>query len=205
MSIYSFNGMEVAMVMNGVIDLDAPVDPNFFGFSIDQLHDESIMTQYDYIANGRRWYAVVNSSTPLTPYQSYNNDGVYTFDAAAKMVRVVYTIRDWTPEEIRAFQLSHPRVISLRALRFRFTDEERAALDLAMQDKPDATAQERHDAALARALNDSVFSERYGAYNVNMNLPGFQSAVQKMEEVGLIAAGRANEIIWTDPSSNDAY
>lgn len=203
MSFYSFAGVDVAMVMNGVIDLSMPVPPDFNGMSVDQLHDESIMAVDPFapIAAGRRWYLIVNSSTPLNQYQSYNNDGVYTFDPDAKVVRVVYTIRDWTTAEIRVFQLSHPRRINLRALRYRFTPDELAGMEVAMQDKPNATAPEAQAAAMARVLVHDVFTLDYGLTSLNLNDPNLQARVQKMETVGLIAAGRADQIIWTDPTS----
>jgi hypothetical protein len=183
----------LAMVKDGIITRD-PVLSNLYGLTVEQLGDESIMTQFDFIAEGRRWYPIVDTSPALQRYQSYDGDAVLTFDPAALVVRSVRIVRDWTAAEILAFKQNSTRHISRRAFRFRFTVDERIAFEMAQVDDPTAAQAARLVAAGLRVMDKDIAASAY----INLNDSATQAGVQQLEALGVIAAARAEAIIWGD-------
>lgn len=175
-----------------------PVVTGLTGASFEQLAIANELWP-DYVPNNVWWPQ--DLQPPLGQYQSYDSSvpEILTADFARKVVVAQRVVYSWTPEEIRAWQLSKPRMVSMRGLHYRFTDDERVALAEAMADKPGATAEEQHAITTARVLHDAVFWDRYGLTQVDLNHPGFRASVQKMETEGLIAPGRADQILWIDP------
>lgn len=183
----------LVMVFGGAMTFD-PVDPQLYGLTVAQLGDESVMTVFDFVANGRRWYPIVDSSPALLRYQSYDGDGAVTFDADAKVARRVRTVRNWTPAEILAFKQNSTRRITEHAFRNRFTQPERIAFEMAQIDDPAAALAARQLAAALRVMDKDLAASDY----INLNDPETQAGAQQLEALGVIAAGRADEIIWGD-------
>jgi hypothetical protein len=183
----------LAMVKDGVISRD-PVLDNLYGLTVQQLGDESVMTQFDFIAEGRRWYPIVDRSPPLQRYQSYDGDGMLSHEPGALEVTLVRTVRDWTAQEIHDFKVNSIRHITKLAFRNRFTQAEKIAFEMAQVDDPTATQDVRLAAAAVRVLEKDLAASAYA----DMNNPAVQAGLHQLEAIGVLGAGRAEEIIWGD-------
>jgi hypothetical protein len=183
----------LAMVKDGVISLD-PVITSLYGLTVEQLGDESVMSQFDFVAFGMRWFPIVDSSVPLQRYQSYDGGAALSFDADARIVRSVRQVITWDAAQILAYKQSITRHISKQALRARFTQAEKIAFEMAQIDDPNATRDVRVAAASVRVLEKDMNA---GAF-VDLNGPNTQALIRGLQALGVIAAGRADEIIWGD-------
>ena len=83
--------------------------------------------------------------------------------------------------------------MSKYAFRDRFTESEKIAIELAGIDNPAATAAERQRSAAVRVC----MADMNAVGKIDRLLPKTRAGVQMMEAVGLIAAGRAAEILDT--------
>lgn len=191
MSIYM--GTDMAMVHGGVVS-NTPVLDNLYGLTVQQLGDESIMTQFDFIAEGRRWYPIVDRSAALQRYQSYEGDGVLSYVSGALEVSLVRTVRDWTAQEIHDFKVNSIRYITKLAFRNRFTLDEKIAFEMAQVDDPTATQDVRLAAAAVRVLEKDLAASAYA----DMNNSAVQAGLHQLETIGVLGVGRAEEIIWGD-------
>jgi hypothetical protein len=191
MSIYM--NTNVAMVWNAVLS-DTPVLDNLYGLTVQQLGDESIMTQFDSVAEGRRWYPVVDHSAPLQRYQSYDGVPVLSYEPGALEVIMVRAVRDWTAQEIQDFKVNSIRYITKLAFRNRFTQAEKVAFEMAQVDDPTATQEARLAAAGVRVMEKDLAA---GAY-ADLNAAAVQEGLRRLETIGVLGAGRADEIIWGD-------
>jgi hypothetical protein len=88
-----------------------------------------------------------------------------------------------------------PRHITPLAFRRRFTAAERAAIEWAAVDRTDATSTERMQAAQLR----SNLKDQELASFIDLDDPDVAACVQLLEDVGLIANGRALQITDTPP------
>jgi hypothetical protein len=83
--------------------------------------------------------------------------------------------------------------ITRRAFRARFTTAEKVAIEMAALDDPAAPIEARSQAAMIRAYQKDVDS----AEHIDLGDPATAEGVQLLEAAGLLAAGRAAEIIET--------
>ncbi len=91
------------------------------------------------------------------------------------------------------------RPITKFAFRMRFTPQERAAVEFAAVDNPAATTQQRQLAAGLRAqLRDFELAEQ-----IQLDHPELMGAVRGLETYGLLARGRANEVLLTPPREDE--
>lgn len=183
----------MVMVWNGVMTFD-PVMEGLVGLTVEQLGDESVMTQFDFYAEGRRWYPIIDKSPLLQRYQSYVDQGVVTFDPATKVASRLRAVRDWPPEEILAYKKSITRYISKLAFRNRLTQAEKIAFEMAQVDDPTAPQAARLVAAGVRVMEKDLAVSQY----INLNDPATQGGLHQLEALGVLAAGRADMIIWSD-------
>lgn len=91
------------------------------------------------------------------------------------------------------------RLITPRALRARFTTAERVAIELAKLDDPSAPMAQRQQAAALRAYMDDVTAAQY----IDLDDPSTVAGVQSLEAAGLIAPGRAADILGQDPQPGE--
>lgn len=84
--------------------------------------------------------------------------------------------------------------ITRLAFRQRFTDAEQIAIELASLDNPSAAAAERQQQAALRVYLKNVDAAQY----IDLAAPTVQTGVQALEAMGLLAAGRAAEILSAD-------
>ncbi|MDA8455263.1 hypothetical protein M4R22_10870 [Acidovorax sp. GBBC 3334] len=84
-----------------------------------------------------------------------------------------------------------PRIVSVKGFRFRFTPEEKAAIEWAAVDRPDQPEAQRMQAAALRA----TLADQAAAQFIDLDDADTVVGVQGLEAMGLLAAGRAAEIL----------
>lgn len=84
-----------------------------------------------------------------------------------------------------------PRHITQYAFRQRFTQAERVAIEIASLDDPSASMPQRQQAAALRVAMTDLAQAQF----VNLDLPTVATALADLETAGLLAAGRASEIV----------
>lgn len=84
-----------------------------------------------------------------------------------------------------------PRHITQYAFRQRFTQAERVAIEIASLDDPSASMAQRQQAAALRVAMTDLAQAQF----VNLDLPTVATALADLETAGLLAAGRASEIV----------
>lgn len=89
--------------------------------------------------------------------------------------------------------IPEPRRITRLAFRNRFTLQEKVALEIAQLDNPAASMQDRAQAAALRASQADLASATF----VDLNNPDTRGGVEMLEAAGLLAVGRATEILDT--------
>lgn len=106
--------------------------------------------------------------------------------------------RDMTPEEVAQFEAqanqpapARPRHITNLAFRSRFTSAEKVAIELAAMDNPAAEMAERLQAAAVRAALADVAAAKF----IDLDRSDARAGVEALETAGVIAAGRAVEIL----------
>jgi hypothetical protein len=104
----------------------------------------------------------------------------------------VFLQADW--ESMRADEMlarAPSRRITALAFRNRFTTAEKVALEIAALDNPAAPMAERAQAAALRANAADLAAATF----VDLDRPDTRAGVQMLEAAGLLAAGRAMEIL----------
>lgn len=91
----------------------------------------------------------------------------------------------------RAAMASAALRITRLAFRNRFTQAEKIAIEMAALDNPAATMADRQNAAALRAS----MKDQENATFIDLSRPDTRAGVQNLEAMGLIAAGRAIEIL----------
>ncbi len=95
------------------------------------------------------------------------------------------------PEDQAASNEPAPRHITPHALRRRFTVVERTALEWAVVDRAEAGEADRLNAATLRSLLKDIEQAR----QLDLDDPELADSLRQFEAFGLIAAGRAQEIL----------
>lgn len=83
------------------------------------------------------------------------------------------------------------RRISVFAFRNRFLTEEKVAIELASIDNPSADMQTRQVAAMIRVMNHDLSTATW----VYLNNPSVINGLNLLEQIGILAPGRADEIL----------
>ena len=102
----------------------------------------------------------------------------------------------YLPEPV--FLRSSRRHITKLAFRQRFTNAERIAIEIAALDDPAGTQQDREKSAAIRSYMKDVDVAKF----IDLDRTDLQDGVNFLESIGLLAVGRANEII-TNAITND--
>lgn len=185
-------------VKDGVVTRE-PV-PEFLTNSqipIDQIADLTWVGLDDYIGFG--WWPLMYDWPALGRYQSYDGDEVLSIDAARTVVVSSRAVRDWTAQEIHDFKAGTTRHITKPAFRNRFTQAEKIAFEMAQVDDPTATHGARLAAAGVRVMEKDLAA---GAY-VDLNAKAVQTGLAQLEALGVLGAGRADEITWGDVDADE--
>lgn len=96
-----------------------------------------------------------------------------------------------SPPEPEAPTMAVRRIVSVLGFRRRFTPEERAAIEWAAVDRPDQPEAQRMQAAALRA----TLADQAAAKFIDLDDDDTAMGVQGLEAMGLLAAGRAAEIL----------
>lgn len=138
------------------------------------------------------WWPEVDVSPALAQYERYGAETL-TPDAATKTVTVNRAVAPWSAEEIATDVLAHApsHRITRLAFRNRFTTAEKVALEIAGLDNPAAPMPARAQAAALRANQADLASATF----VDLQRADTRAGVQMLETAGLLAAGRALEIL----------
>lgn len=83
------------------------------------------------------------------------------------------------------------RRVTVLAFRNRFTQEEKVKIELAAIDNPDGTLEQRQGAAAIRANLSDIMAANY----IDLLQENARDGVYSLEVVGIIGAGRAEEIL----------
>ena len=94
-----------------------------------------------------------------------------------------------------------PVLITKFALRSRFTQAEKVAVEIAALDDPAASMQDRAQAAALRSNQEDINVAQY----VDLNYQPTRDGVIALEAVGLLTAGRALEILDTPPTEAEVW
>lgn len=93
------------------------------------------------------------------------------------------------------------RWITKAAFRNRFTDSEKITSELMSIDNPSDTLQKRQIAAALRVANADVMASTY----IDLERPDTIKGVQMMESIGVIAKGRADEILLAEITETERF
>lgn len=91
--------------------------------------------------------------------------------------------------------------ITKLAFRDRFAQAEQVAIEIAALDVPSASMQQRTMSAALRAQQDNVLAATY----IDLMRADTRAGVQALEDAGLIATGRAAQILDTLPIAEELY
>lgn len=94
-----------------------------------------------------------------------------------------------------------PKRITRLAFRNRFTTAEKINIELAALDDPTASAQQRQNAALIRVYLKDIDTATY----IDLDRQDTKDDVQNLETVGLLASGRATEILTAKIQPSERY
>lgn len=148
-----------------------------------------------YAINADGWYA--GEVTPGTPNSTRAKPEIQSTTATpgeprAKWEAGAWIVRAWAPL---------PRHIARRAFTNRFTQAEEALIDLASIDNPSGTQQQRMQAAVLRAQHRKISDSAY----VDLDLQQTRDGVFALESAGLLAVGRALQILDAPIQSHERY
>lgn len=139
---------------------------------------ESVFIADDFLIEGDNYVGASGGQRTVYPAAAFG-------DAAVE-------IKDYTPPtpipEPPAPEVRH---ITKLAFRNRFTMKEKVAIELAGNINPNDPVQKQQLAATVRASNADISASTY----IDLDRPDTRAGVKSMEEFGLLAEGRADEIL----------
>jgi hypothetical protein len=94
-----------------------------------------------------------------------------------------------------------PVKITKLAFRNRFTQNEKIAIEIAALDDPTALMQQRAMSAALRASQQDVAVAQF----IDLTRVDTRAGVQQLEAAGLLAVGRALEILDTEPTEQEVW
>lgn len=142
-------------------------------------------------------YAVIRKSDQAEVYR-------YAAEAPVEWAGFEFEAHDHTaqPEVEAPVEPPLPRPwITKFAFRSRFHQAEKIAIEIASLDDPAAPMQQRSMAAALRANQADVAVAQF----VDLNRPDTRSGVIALEQFGLLAAGRALEILDAAPAADEVW
>lgn len=99
------------------------------------------------------------------------------------------------------YESAPPRKVTRLAFNQRFTQEERVTIDLASIDNPAADMPSRQLSAALRDMRLQVNSATF----IDLDRPDTRAGVQQLEAFGILAPGRALEILDTPLTEEEVY
>lgn len=145
--------------------------------------------QYNYAQLNPSAVCVGVSAHPVALSLAANMVELDSFDLGILGKRYLRAAGLW--EELPSVPTIEPRIVSVKGFRFRFTPEEKAAIEWAAVDRPDQPEAQRMQAAALRA----TLADQAAAQFIDLDDADTVVGVQGLEAMGLLAAGRAAEIL----------
>ena len=128
--------------------------------------------------------------------------GQRTVYPAAAFGGAVVEIKDYTPPTpIPEPPAPELRYITKLAFRNRFTTKEKVMIELAGSYNPADHIQKQQLAATVRVSNADIEASTY----IDLDRPDTRAGVKSMEDFGLLAAGRADEILDSPAQDFERY
>lgn len=128
--------------------------------------------------------------TNLTPQPSIN----WTYDGQTFTAPAVIPTEPLPPVVVNW-------KITRFAFRARFTSAEKVAIEMACLDNPSEALEQRQKSAMLRSMQKDVETATY----IDLKNPDTRVGVQAMETAGLLAAGRATQILETVTTRTETY
>jgi hypothetical protein len=128
----------------------------------------------------------------------------------ADLPRPEHLTSDWRLEDVIAVEPSPddpppppPDSVKITKLAFRnrFTQTEKVTIEIAALDNPAADMQTRGLAASLRANQQDIMAAQF----IDLMYADTRAGVQALETYGLIGAGRAAEILDTEPTADEVF
>lgn len=148
-----------------------------------------------YAFNGDGWYSgevAVGTVGSVRARPDVSNTTDTEGQSRARWVAGAWVVQAWAPP---------PRHITRRSFTNRFTQLEEAAIDLASIDNPSAGQPQRIQAAVLRAHRRKVSESPW----VDLDLEQTRAGVQALEAAGLLASGRALQILDAPIQQHERY
>lgn len=138
-------------------------------------------------------WIVQNRSTGSVVY-AYGADTAAHFD--------LYPLETFNHiQKVEEVEAPRPGRITRLAFRNRFTVAEKATMEIAALDNAAAPMAQRQQAAVLRAYMADVAASTF----VDLQRPDTRAGVQQLEAMGLLATGRAAEILDAPPSAAEVF
>jgi hypothetical protein len=139
---------------------------------------ESAFIADDFLIEGDNYVGVSGGQRTVYPATAFGD--------------AVVEIKDYTPPApIPEPPVPELRYITKLAFRNRFTMKEKVAIELAGSYNPADPVQKQQMAAAVRVSNADIAASTY----IDLDRPDTRAGVKSMEDFGLLAAGRAGEIL----------
>ena len=156
-----------------------------------------------YIFDNAGWY--VSSSNEPEPRSTELDPINYNTSTVDGAIRANWTGTAWVDRTYLA-PVTEPAVLveaklTRLAFRTRFTQAEKVGLELASLDNPSADMSAR---ALAAGLRVALADQRDATF-IDLNLAATRAGVEQLETFGLLAAGRAAEILDAPVQDDERY
>ena len=134
------------------------------------------------------WQYVIDL-TGITPYPSID----WTFNGTEFTAPII------PPEPVPPVVINW--LITRFAFRSRFTSSEKVAVEMACLDNPSGTQEQRQQSAMLRSMQKDVEAATY----IDLKNQDTRNGVQAMETAGLLTAGRATQILDTEPTPSENW
>lgn len=107
----------------------------------------------------------------------------------------------WRLAEVQSTPVLPPPHITKLAFRNRFTRAEKVIIEMAALDDPSAPLEQRQQAAALRA----DLKDQQDATYIDLSREDLQEGIRALETVGLLGAGRAEEILTAPVADLERY
>jgi hypothetical protein len=122
-------------------------------------------------------------------------------DGASFVVQADYPRPAWAVDYVDPPTPAAPRLVTKLAFRNRYTANEKAAIELVAAHNPAATTQQQQ---LAAALRASLADQRDARF-IDLDRADTRGGVLQLEALGLLASGRALQILDAPVQPHEAY
>lgn len=182
--------------------------PYYLPNDVEALSDLAKWADPAFGLHGFGWWPEDDKSPALGEFERYGVERL-TVDPARRVVIVERVVQPWSAEEIAAYQAEQAAAaesdpanrMTVLALRNRFTQAEKVAIEMASLDNPAATLEARTFAAGLRAM----MADLNAASHVNRLRKDTRDGVIQIEAAAVIGPGRALIILDAPIEPHERY